>query len=296
MTHGIYAYRPIWQQITVLLLALIACTFLAAVPFSILNLFAPDPQDPAILRASILIQDLFLFILFPIVSQLLLCKGCLLDTFSLRHCSALSVLIGILCITCISPFIDLSVQWNESLQLPPALHGIEQWMVASEAEATKTINLILNDTRISIFIINFVIIAILAGIGEELFFRGLLQHHLIRWTNGKIHLAIWVTAFLFSAIHLQFFGFVPRMLLGALLGYLCFYSGSLWTCIIAHAFNNGLTLLLMPNQPYNKDLFFSAETLNTVEKTRVSPTLALCSLIGTLLLLAWLKVRNQKPE
>ncbi|MBP9637791.1 MAG: hypothetical protein KBD97_05480, partial [Bacteroidaceae bacterium] len=125
MTHGIYAYRPIWQQITVLLLALIACTFLAAVPFSILNLFAPDPQDPAILRASILIQDLFLFILFPIVSQLLLCKGCLLDTFSLRHCSALSVLIGILCITCISPFIDLSVQWNESLQLPPALHGIE---------------------------------------------------------------------------------------------------------------------------------------------------------------------------
>ncbi|MFA6872548.1 MAG: type II CAAX endopeptidase family protein [Bacteroidaceae bacterium] len=294
MTHGIYSYRPIWQQITVLLLTLIVCIFLAAIPFSILNLFASNPLDPAILRASILIQDLFLFILFPIVSQLLLCKDSLADSFSLHKYSTFSIVIGILSIICISPFIDLSVQWNETLQLPPALHGMQQWMEASEAEATKTINLILNDPRISVFCVNFFIIAILAGIGEELFFRGLLQHLLIRWTNGKIHLAIWIVAFLFSAIHLQFFGFIPRMLLGALLGYLCFYSGSLWTCIIAHAFNNGLTLLLMPNQPYNENLFSSPELLNTVENTKASPTLAICSLIGTLLLVAWLKFKNQK--
>ena len=85
--------------------------------------------------------------------------------------------------------------------------------------------------------------AILPAVGEELLFRGLLQQKLFSCFKN-IHISIWITAFLFSALHLQFFGFFPRFLLGALLGYMFYWSGSLWLPIIAHFTNNALALLM----------------------------------------------------
>ena len=88
--------------------------------------------------------------------------------------------------------------------------------------------------------------AAIAAISEELIFRRVIQK-LIQKHSNNIHLAIWITAFLFSAIHLQFYGFVPRMLLGAVLGYMYFWSGSIWMPIIAHFTNNfiGVTLAFL---------------------------------------------------
>ena len=93
-------------------------------------------------------------------------------------------------------------------------------------------------------LVAMLVIAVLPAIGEELVFRGLIQNELYRGTKN-IHVAIWVAAILFSAIHFQFFGFVPRLLLGALFGYLYYWSRNLWIPILAHFVNNGLSVLVM---------------------------------------------------
>ena len=82
----------------------------------------------------------------------------------------------------------------------------------------------------------------LTGIGEELTFRGIIQSLVTEKSNNH-HIAIWVTAILFSAIHLQFFGFFPRMLLGAFFGYLLVWSGSIWLPIYAHFLNNSMAVV-----------------------------------------------------
>jgi membrane protease YdiL (CAAX protease family) len=94
------------------------------------------------------------------------------------------------------------------------------------------------------FLVGILVIGVLAGIGEEVFFRGLIQPK-VRLYTGSIHWGIWLTAILFSAIHMQFYGFLPRMFLGAIFGYLYVYSGSLVYPILAHIFNNSITVLLI---------------------------------------------------
>ena len=93
------------------------------------------------------------------------------------------------------------------------------------------------------FALGLLVVAVLPAICEELFFRGMIQPLLLRAT-GSPHRAIWVTAIVFSAIHFQFFGFVPRMLLGALFGYIYYWSGNLRLAMLAHFVNNGLTVTL----------------------------------------------------
>ena len=92
------------------------------------------------------------------------------------------------------------------------------------------------------FLVALTVAAIAPAVGEELLFRGLLQPQLQKLTNNP-HWGIWLCAILFSAIHLQFVGFLPRMLLGALLGYLLWWSGSLWLPILIHFLFNGIQIL-----------------------------------------------------
>src|SRR5690606_9164914 len=91
-------------------------------------------------------------------------------------------------------------------------------------------------------VLAFVVVVVLPAIGEEIVFRGMIQNDFYRATRNA-HLSIWITAILFSAIHLQFYGFFPRMFLGALFGYLYFWSGNLWMPVLAHFVNNGFTLI-----------------------------------------------------
>ena len=126
------------------------------------------------------------------------------------------------------------------------------------------------------------IIALIPAFGEELLFRGLIQKGLFKsW--GNIHLAIWLSAFLFSALHLQFLGFIPRFLIGGLLGYLFFWSGSIWLPILAHFVNNATAVLLsfMINKGViNKEL----EEIGT--QAEQGPMLFICLLsLGLLLYL-----------
>ncbi len=135
------------------------------------------------------------------------------------------------------------MHFNQMLDLPENLKFIEDWIREKESQTELAIELLLSDTSIVALILNLGIIAILPAIGEELLFRGVLQPILIRWVNNK-HLGIWLGAIIFSAMHFQFLGFLPRMFIGLLLGYAYAWSGNLLVPMFMHFTNNGLTVLV----------------------------------------------------
>lgn len=141
-------------------------------------------------------------------------------------------------------FNALIIDWNAGVHLPKGLEGIETFMRDAEENRMVMTKFLTDFDTVFEFIVGLLVIGLLAGIGEEVFFRGVLQPKLQVYT-GNGHLAVWLTAFIFSAIHMQFFGFFPRMVLGAIFGYLYLYSGSLFYPIIAHILNNSLTVTLV---------------------------------------------------
>ena len=153
------------------------------------------------------------------------------------------VLISIVAIVSIQPLVQVLGIWNSKLVLPDYLSLVERWMRESEANASVMMTQILQGAHIKNIIANILIMAIIPAIGEELIFRGCFQKVIGQWWRNP-HLAIVFTALLFSAIHLQFFGFLPRFVLGLLLGYLFYWSKNIWVPIIAHFLNNLGMLLL----------------------------------------------------
>lgn len=139
---------------------------------------------------------------------------------------------------------SIIIDWNAHLVFPDALREFESWARHAEAEAEKLTKFITTFSSPLDFIFGFFVIAILPGVGEELVFRGMLQPKLAKLT-GNTHAAIWISAFMFSTMHLQFFGFLPRMLLGGLFGYLYAWSGNLAIPMVAHIVNNGFSLALL---------------------------------------------------
>ena len=158
--------------------------------------------------------------------------------------------IAILLMLVALPAINLLSYWNQQMSLPAFLEPLEQWMKTSEESAKVLTEQFMHATTFGGLIINILLMALLPALGEELTFRGVLQRLLTpRITSSSPyrqtpHIAIWCSALLFSAIHLQFYGFVPRMLMGALFGYMLVWTGSLWIPILMHFTNNAMAVLL----------------------------------------------------
>lgn len=138
----------------------------------------------------------------------------------------------------------LFIEWNSNIKLPESLAGFEQWATNLEESLAEQTEYLTRFDSVGYFILALVVIAVLPGIGEELLFRGFLQNIFIRMFKNP-HAGIWMSALLFSAIHFQFYGFIPRMLLGALFGYLYFWTGNLIVPIVAHFYNNAISLILL---------------------------------------------------
>ncbi|MCK9421641.1 MAG: CPBP family intramembrane metalloprotease [Bacteroidales bacterium] len=136
------------------------------------------------------------------------------------------------------PFINWMVSVNEMMKLPGFLKDIEAWMKAAEDQASRLTEVFMKMPTFGSFLFNLMMIAALPAIGEEFMFRGLLQRLIGEWLQN-IHVAIFISAFFFAAMHLQFYGFLPRFMLGYLFGYLFYWSGSLWVPVFAHFINNG---------------------------------------------------------
>jgi membrane protease YdiL (CAAX protease family) len=154
-----------------------------------------------------------------------------------------TLIIGVLGILLALPLINWLADINQHMHLPSAFSEIETWMKNTEAKATEMTDIFTKGTSLSRLILNLFVIAFMAAFSEELFFRGLLQKVLIESFKNK-HIGIWIGAFIFSAFHMQFYGFIPRMLMGAYLGYLFAWSGSIWPGMIAHFINNGAAVFL----------------------------------------------------
>ena len=145
---------------------------------------------------------------------------------------------GVLIMVAALPAINLLADLNGRVQLPESLDSIEQFLKQQEEAAAALTERFLQADNFGILLVNIALMALLPAMAEELSFRGTLQQVL-----GNKHVAIWVTAILFSAIHMQFYGFIPRMLIGAMLGYMFIWTGSLWIPILMHFTNNGLAVL-----------------------------------------------------
>ena len=135
------------------------------------------------------------------------------------------------------PFVNYIADWNAHWHIPTFLGD---WMEGKELKAGELTKLFLDMPNVGLLILNLIMIALLPAVGEELIFRGIMQQGLQKKMSP--HFAIWLAAIVFSAIHMQFFGFVPRMLMGVAMGYLFYWSGNLWYPIVAHFTNNALAV------------------------------------------------------
>lgn len=154
-----------------------------------------------------------------------------------------SVLFILLVFLCSYSFTSLVGQWNKGFHLPDALSGVEQVMRDMEDAALEVTNMMLAGDSVLRLLLNLIVVAGMAAVSEEMFFRGALQQF-IGERIRNVHVTVWITAAVFSFVHFQFFGFLPRLFLGAILGYLFAYSGNLWIPILFHFLNNATVVVL----------------------------------------------------
>ena len=149
-------------------------------------------------------------------------------------------LLGIVAMFTIIPFLSLVTDWNDSISFPESMSAIEEQMRSLQARSEDVIKLFIGQG--SLFS-SLMIVALLAAVSEELLFRSVIQKALIKLFKNA-HVAIIVTAFVFSAFHGDFFGFVPRFILGLMLGYMFWMSGSIFPSMLMHFVNNATIVIL----------------------------------------------------
>lgn len=159
-----------------------------------------------------------------------------------KSINLLQCVLLILIFTVSTPALSTIIEWNTNIRLPEFMSSIENWMREQEDSAAETTAILLTGKGIGILLINLFTVALIPAICEELLFRGAVLGWL-RKSLKNIHLAVFLSAFIFSAFHLQFYGFVPRLLLGLYLGYILIWTGSMWSSIIAHFINNSMTVI-----------------------------------------------------
>lgn len=140
------------------------------------------------------------------------------------------------------PLVHGLSELNHAIQLPSAFNGLEEWMKHKEAQAEEMTKFFLSVDTLTGLGINLVMIALLPAIGEELVFRSVLQPYMMVFVRNK-HLALVLTALIFSFIHFQFYGLIPRFALGLFLGYFYYWSGSILVPMLMHFVNNGAAVL-----------------------------------------------------
>ncbi len=201
-----------------------------------------DPVSIRLLKFLQVVQSMGLFIVPPFLIGFFLHSG----TREFLSLGRTPLLTGLLLSAAVMisavPMINFLGKLNSGIHLPDLLQGVEDWMRRMEEQAESITDSFLQFRAPGDLWINLFVIAVLPGIGEELLFRGVIQRLFSEWTRS-VHWGILITAVLFSMSHVQFFGFIPRLLMGVLFGYMLVWSGSLWYPVIAHFTNNALAVV-----------------------------------------------------
>jgi len=212
-------------------------------PETIQNIGPYLESSPNALRSMQFFQTVGMFI-FPAI----VCARLFSDDYKSYLRTDTSVDLSVLGLTFISmlvviPFLNLTYMLNQQMIFPEWLKGVEQWMSEMEKSQAEILNRMLQANNLGDLLFIILIVGVLTGIGEEFIFRGVLQNIFAKAIRNP-HAVIWSVAFVFSAIHLQFYGFVPRLLLGAYLGYLLYYTQNIWIPVLAHFTNNSVSIVL----------------------------------------------------
>ncbi len=270
---------PPATRILYLFLLMLAGLFIAGLFLPLLiHLFGLESGGRGAIYLGTVLQSLMAFMLpayltvrwsgYPLMKYLKL-EG---DARLGRH-----LLFGLLVFLFSYALVSFLNQWNQGIVLPESLKSVEEWMRTLEDAAMETTMLLLSGQGVGYLFLNLLIVAGLAALSEELFFRGALQQFLQeKIPNG--HASVWITAFIFSVVHFQFYGFFPRLVLGALLGYLFLYTRNLWVPIVVHFINNATVIILH---------FFWGDTewMEGLEEAEVTPAFAVMALMSLLLTL-----------
>lgn len=188
------------------------------------------------------------------------------------------------------PLINLLATFNDALVFPESLKPLGEWMRIQEDQAAKLTEAFLSMPNLTDLVISLFIMALIPALGEELLFRSTFQPLITKWTNKPI-IAIWITAFVFSFIHFQFFGFLPRFFMGAFLGYLFYWSGSVWYSVAAHFANNGLAVCVYYMKQHDL-INFSTDDLGSGPNATFQVLISLCIIPVGLLLLKNISVKT----
>jgi len=233
---------------TVLLFMIVG--MIVAIPFfgleSLESTLTPDglnsPDSLSFLKYFQVIQSIGLFVVPPFILARLY-HGNISEYLQInRSTNGFSYLLAAFSLLMVIPFINYLGAINSQMKLPESLSGVENWMKTMENAAEILVEKFMKVEHISGLMFNIFMIAVLPALGEELMFRGVIQRIFTNWTKNY-HWGIWITAFLFSAMHMQFYGFLPRMALGAMFGYLLVWTGTMWVPILAHFVNNTMGVL-----------------------------------------------------
>lgn len=227
------------QRYGMMFFSCILCYLIAAF---IMAFILHNGINPTKMRIAMVMQDVIMFILPAVATAIVVARrpGDFLMITRRPRIAALLLVFMTLIVSV--PAMNAVIVLNKSLVLPDSMHTIHQWMVNAEQSANESMELVIGNGTVGSLIVGLLLIGVMAGFSEELFFRGALQQ-VIKSTPVSGHIAVWLTAFIFSAVHMQFFGFLPRMLLGAFFGYLAWWSGSLWLAVAAHVFNNSVAFI-----------------------------------------------------
>ncbi len=218
---------------------------LISIPFiginEVLALFSGGASI-ATLKYFQIVNSISMFVIPPFISAILFSRHPL-KWLKFGNIEVKYVIITILLFISIQPIVSFVGYYNLEMNLPAKFHKLELWMISAEEAAKVAMFKLLETKSVIGVLINIFMIAIIPAVGEELLFRGTLQPTFKKIFKNH-HVAVWLTAFIFSAVHMQFFTFFPRFLLGLLLGYILVFGKRIWYPIVGHFVNNFLSILV----------------------------------------------------
>lgn len=288
---------PFWGKVGLLIVLLIFFLIIGAMLGKLLVMLCypgqanlifvnPDYQNSTHVGALKLVQatTMLVGLLMPSLLYVWLTKKHFGEYLGINRKSSGSVIgLTIILFFLSIPISAITNEWNQGMVLPQWLKSVEEYLRLMEDKNKAITDAFLSSTTYTSLLVNTIVLALIPAVVEEILFRGII----CKGIHGKYknaHVAVWLSAIIFSAIHFQFYGFLPRMILGAILGYIFIYSKSLWMPILFHFLNNFSAVVVeFISNKYN--IIPSGDELTT----NVDPTIGIVCAILTVIAIVKIK-------
>lgn len=242
MQHPIIKNNNRLERLFILIALIIAGLIVSTITSVVVTLAGSGLTELSILRISQISSQILTFILPPI-AYAFLTKENPVVALGFNRLKIHWLLLGLCMIYAIMPLNSVFAEWNANIKLPESMSTLEEIMKNLQEKATEIMEKMVNVDNIGGLIINLIMIAGLAAFGEELLFRSIIQTSLIKICRNA-HIGIILASIIFSFIHFEFYGLLPRLVLGLLLGYMFYYSKNIWIPMAMHFANNGTIVFL----------------------------------------------------